>query len=155
MPAGRPPKPTRLKELTGNPGGRPLNRSEPAYTGDLVRPDWLTGYARQMWDELAPMLEDSGVASPADVPALAALCYAWDGFRCAVDVLAAEGQFTQGSMGQLVRHPAATAAEKSLEQFHKFAAKFGLTPSDRARLSVSPDAAPDAASPLRLLTGGA
>jgi len=32
MPAGRPPKPTAIKELEGNPGKRKLNRDEPKFT---------------------------------------------------------------------------------------------------------------------------
>lgn len=43
MRAGRPPKPTRLKILAGNPGKRELNPDEPdpVLLEDLTAPEWL------------------------------------------------------------------------------------------------------------------
>jgi hypothetical protein len=42
MRTGRPPKPTALKLMTGNPGRRPLPKDEPAPPkGDVLAPAWL------------------------------------------------------------------------------------------------------------------
>jgi hypothetical protein len=48
MTAGRRPKPTRLKLITGNPGKRPLNRNEPNPKRIIPAcPDFLQGEARK------------------------------------------------------------------------------------------------------------
>lgn len=48
---GRKPKPTKLRELNGNAGKRPLNKDEPQFT-EIVAvepPEWLSEMAVQMW----------------------------------------------------------------------------------------------------------
>jgi phage terminase small subunit len=50
---GRRPKPTRLKLLTGNPGKRPLNETEPRPEAAIPEcPVVLGPVARQEWDRL-------------------------------------------------------------------------------------------------------
>jgi len=47
---GRKPKPTYLKIVAGNPGRRPLNKSEPRPVGTLeTPPDWLTEDQKAGW----------------------------------------------------------------------------------------------------------
>src|SRR5579859_2336929 len=78
MPAGRPPKPTALKVLSGNPGKRALNQNEPTPpAGSISAPSWLRGRARTAWKWVAPVLEQMGVLSTADTHALALLCDAY------------------------------------------------------------------------------
>jgi P27 family predicted phage terminase small subunit len=49
---GRKPKPTYLKLITGNPGGRPLNLDEPEPDGDLRDPPaWFSPRQRILWDQ--------------------------------------------------------------------------------------------------------
>lgn len=70
--AGRPPKPTALKLLTGNPGCRPLPQNEPKPpAGKAEPPDWLTAEARKLWDRYAPRYEAMGVLTVADELAFA------------------------------------------------------------------------------------
>jgi phage terminase small subunit len=47
---GRKPVPTHLKELMGNPGKRPINRSEPKPEGELyASPEWMSESQREGW----------------------------------------------------------------------------------------------------------
>jgi P27 family predicted phage terminase small subunit len=75
---GRPPKPTALKVLEGNPGKRGLNQSEPKPPeGPVKAPNWLRGRGRTAWKWIAPVLEPMGVLTTADTHALALLCDAY------------------------------------------------------------------------------
>src|SRR4051812_47559325 len=73
---GRKPKPNSLKRAEGNPGNRKLNDAEPIPpSGPLAPPDWLGGEARRFFVEtLVPMMETMGVATTADVSAIARYC---------------------------------------------------------------------------------
>lgn len=54
--AGRPPKPTALKVLSGNPGKRPLPAEREVQHGPASKPAWLAKNesASLVWDDLAP-----------------------------------------------------------------------------------------------------
>jgi hypothetical protein len=54
MGRGRPPKPTKLKLLTGNPGKRKLPKEREVPHGSAVKPRWLDALSSPVWDELAP-----------------------------------------------------------------------------------------------------
>jgi phage terminase small subunit len=74
MKTGRPPKPTVLKLLAGNPGKRPINAREPnAGDIDTKVPPELSDAAKAHWQRLAPMLAKSGVLKQSDRDLL--LCY--------------------------------------------------------------------------------
>ena len=78
---GRPRKPTVLKILEGNPGRRPLNKSEPEYAPTVAKPDDLSEVAAKWWDLVVPQLVRLGLAQSVDQPALVLLAedYAgWD-----------------------------------------------------------------------------
>ena len=78
---GRPRKPTVLKILEGNPGRRPLNKSEPQYEAKVAKPDDLSGMASEWWDRVVPELVRLGLAQSVDQPSLVILAkdYAsWD-----------------------------------------------------------------------------
>ena len=50
---GRRPKPTRLKQLTGNPGKRPLNENEPKPEPNIPEcPPELGPLAQREWNRL-------------------------------------------------------------------------------------------------------
>ena len=52
--AGRKPKPTKLKLLAGNPGGRPLPENEPQPDPAIPDPpDWMEGEALAEWRRIA------------------------------------------------------------------------------------------------------
>src|SRR5215472_12923251 len=49
---GRKPKPTQLKLVTGNPGGRPMPKCEPDPGGKPIKPRWLKGRGVTLWNEV-------------------------------------------------------------------------------------------------------
>lgn len=111
---GRPPKPTALRVLQGNPGKRPLPADEPKPEGPAVRPKFLKGRSRKIWDEFAPIVEKMGLLTSADAMPFARWCVLQAEFEKDAD-----------------RFPASKMARMdSLE------ARFGLDPSSRARLGT-------------------
>jgi phage terminase small subunit len=110
---GRPTKPTALKILQGNPGGRPLPENEPIPPdGEVEKPEGMSAPAGAMWDRYAPMIEEMGLLTVADVPAFAFLC-----------ALMAEADFDPRGM-----------AAARITRMEALWSKFGMDPSSRARL---------------------
>jgi len=175
MPRGRKPTPTRLKELLGNPGKRPLNGAEPRPDATAPKcPDWLDGAAKRKWGALAPELARLGLLTAIDGDALAAYCQAWAEFRQATETLRREGRYVKsggkvvekagekaGDDGkptyevlgaQLVPHPAVAQQRSAWAAVRAFASLFGLDPSSRSRLKVTP---PEKADPFDQFLRGA
>lgn len=155
-PAG---KPTNLRLLHGDAPSR-INTAEPK-PGELevVAPDWLGEEAREVWAGLAPDLEAKRVLTVWDAEAFGAWCDAVVRRRTAVAALAVEGEvtaqpvFNKNGEQTGVRHaknPWLFVLNEADAQLQRYAARFGLTPSDRAGLTVGePVSAPGA----DLLTG--
>ncbi len=77
MPGGRPPKPTSIKVLEGNPGKRALPKNEPKPpVGEVALPRPLQGNALAAWGRLVPLLQSMRVLSLADAEKLALGCEA-------------------------------------------------------------------------------
>lgn len=65
---GRPPKPTAVKELEGNPGKRPLNKNEPKPKQTAPKcPSWLEPDAKKEWRRLSKELESMGLLTEVDM----------------------------------------------------------------------------------------
>ena len=89
---GRPPKPTHLRALQGNPGNRPLNKNEPKPTKGTPRcPAWMSPGAKKAWKHIVPDLQRIGVLTVIDGAALAGLCHAYARWREAEEFLEAHG----------------------------------------------------------------
>lgn len=140
MPAGRPPKPTSMKIVNGNPGKRPLNAREPQYdahSGDA--PDGLNDDGLWMWNRLARLLIPQGLLTQADEPMAVAWCEAWADLVEARSALAAHHtQFHSydavGQGGMIMTHPAFRRKANATERLNKLSGKFGFSPSDRAKI---------------------
>jgi P27 family predicted phage terminase small subunit len=136
---GRPPKPTRVKILNGNPGKRPLKAAEPQPARGIPPcPEWLDDYACEKWGEVAERLHSLGVLSLADGETLAVLCNAWSELRHANDLLAAEGRTQESTRGGSKPHPAVGMQRSAWRTIREYSSLFGLDPSSRSRLSVPP-----------------
>lgn len=145
---GRPPKPTQLKVLQGNPGKRPLNQNEPKPKPLAPkRPSWLTGEAKREWDRITPELERIGLLTIVDGASLANYCQWWAIYVQASkelkDHLAKYKKLTvtyvntQGAENE-VPHPSIAIAEKASKNIKAFCTEFGLTPASRSRMEVKP-----------------
>lgn len=134
--AGRKPKPTVLKELAGNPGGRPLNDAEPRpEPADGARPPYrLPSKARRFWLEQAPRLEALGLLSEIDVPAFQLMATHFGVAVEAAEVIRAEGIMTKDEHGLDRKHPALQVLRDNSGAFRAYAAEFGMTPSSRSRV---------------------
>jgi P27 family predicted phage terminase small subunit len=137
--AGRPPLPTAVKELRGNPGRRPLNSREPKLpklAGVPAPPATLReGPGRDKWVELAEILHRAGVLTSGDLHNLEAFCAAYARWRRAEEEIEAGGITLRTAHG-VIKHPAVAVAADALKLLHMFGASLGLDPSSRSRLAV-------------------
>ena len=136
---GRPPKPTRLKQLQGNPGKRPLNKREPhPESGAPTRPEWLLPEAKREWNRVVPELERMGLLAKIDRAMLAGYCQCWGMYVEALKDIEKNGTTFVTDKGYEGPRPSVGIATKMLSQIATFSAKFGFTPSDRSRIAVPP-----------------
>jgi P27 family predicted phage terminase small subunit len=140
---GRRPKPTALKELEGNPGKRPLNRSEPKPTGIPSCPKHLDKGARAEWKRISAELIKLGLLTSVDRAALAAYCAAYSRWAEAELSVQKYGAVIKSpKSGYPIQNPYVGIANTAMDQMRKFMVEFGLTPASRSRLQMTPDAPP-------------
>lgn len=141
--SGRRPQPTSLKVLRGNPGKRELNEAEPQPpAGEIQAPATLSGLARLVWAEIAPVARVMGTLTTADVWAFTKLCELEATARAASSQKDAEGfapfllsQDFDGSPTVKV-HPALKLERETATALRPYYEKFGLEPVGRARIKV-------------------
>lgn len=159
---GRKPIPDEIKRLNGNPGKRPLNEFAPRTTTAIpVAPFHLDAVAREEWERVTQELADIGVLCAVDRCALAGYCVAWSRWVKAELALQESeldpdgGLVLQGKEGGgLYQHPMLAVANKAMDQLHKFASEFGMTPSSRTRVKVNPAQEKSTSSFMGFIQGG-
>lgn len=145
--SGRRPKPTALKVLQGNPGKRKLNQGEPKPPeGEVTVPETLSGVAKVVWGELAPVALAMGTLTTADVAAFGTLCELEATRREASAEKDRKGFSpfllttmvdSAGNEHQNIKqHPAITLERNTAAALRPYYEKFGLEPVGRARISV-------------------
>lgn len=157
--AGRRPKPTALKELTGNPGGRPLNKLEPKPPlGIPEMPKGMGKCGQREFISICAALHEMKILSVVDGKALGEYCKLMEMaeiyykqvikkpmyFEPILDGL---GSPIYDKQGNLVTKPKPNPAANTYALFSKAAkgylVEFGLTPSSRSRLKIDKAAADD------------
>jgi P27 family predicted phage terminase small subunit len=134
---GRPPKPTKLKILEGNPGRRPLNTNEPQPTPDIpTRPEWLNAEAKREWGRVVPELHRLGLLTVVDRGALARYCQAWGRMVQAEKAIDEKGSTFETANGYPQIRPEVTIAQKYSALCARICVEFGFTPSARGRLTI-------------------
>ena len=142
---GPPPKPTRLKLLTGNPGKRPINSREPQPLKVAPRcPQWLTAEARKVWRRMVPLLRGMGVLTAVDGDALTAYCQTHARWKAAEEFLAKHGEVypirdDAGRLKCMQQFPQVSIARNHLLILRAYQQEFGLTPAARTRIHVGLD----------------
>lgn len=156
---GRPPKPTKLKILTGNPGGRPLNDQEPQPL--RVMPDCpkrLRAREKKIWQHIAAKLFDCRLLTQIDDIALATFCEYYAEYCLLSNRVKREGQMVKVKWGTetiLAKDPrtgkdvqmevphyeeqrsqVANARDNAWNQAQKILSSFGMDPAARSRLKV-------------------
>lgn len=142
---GPAPKPTNLRVLDGDRKDR-INTSEPVPADvDVAPPDWLSEDARAVWERLAGDLRRKGVLTGWDVEAYAIYCDAVVRRARAARHLEAEGEVIETPVfnkngeqtgSRTAKNPWALVLQEADSQAQRWSARFGLTPSDRAALSI-------------------
>ena len=134
---GRPPKPTALKLLQGNPGRRKLNDQEPKPPLGCDPPPFIKNDPdlRAEWKRQAPRLERLGLLTEIDGDALATLCALEVRFRLMLEA----GDASTTALAVIAKEKRALWS------------RFGMTPADRVRVKVDK---PKPAGKLERFTGG-
>lgn len=146
---GRPPKPTVLKLLAGNPGKRAINHAEPkpekAKKGSRRVPAWLSPDGKREWKRVVPELERLGLLTKIDDGALEGMCAAYARALDADRHVKSGGLTIMTEKGFVLQNPAVAIARLSWTQYRQFASEFGLTPGSRTRIRIDekPPADPD------------
>jgi P27 family predicted phage terminase small subunit len=135
---GRPPKPTKLKLVEGNPGKRALRQEPKPPPSRPVKPAWLpAGIAKGEWDRVTPILDELGVLSVLDRTALATYCIAVAGIKAATDDLRIRGYLIPSARedGALIKNPSNQLLRDYAKLVAQFSAMLGMSPADRVRLT--------------------
>jgi P27 family predicted phage terminase small subunit len=138
--AGRKPKPTHLKLVTGNPGKRRLNKREPQPPGNLEAvPEWLSESQRAGWT-YAIASAPTGLLKRLDRSVLTIWVIAEDLHRQAAEKVAQFGLLTKApNTGLPIQSPFLPIVNKQAQIMLKAAAELGFTPSSRSRVTTDDD----------------
>lgn len=141
MAVGRPPTPTHLKVISGNPGKRPLNDQEPQLPNE--RPKYPKGFSAEekaCWDVVCSYLEKMGICSVVDSMAMERLIKVYMEIMVLTKTIESEGFTyqceTKGGGIMLRAHPAVALLADADRRFRQWLVEFGLTPSSRSRIKV-------------------
>lgn len=145
---GRPPKPTALKVIQGNPGKRSSNKQEPdpAYLMNLDPPTWLHAAAKEVWLEVAPHLSAAKLLTEVDVQALAMGCVAIAQYRQAVRIagddlvkskIVLDEDEKPIAAGEHL-NPWLIVQSMSFKQAMAIFQQFGMSPAARTRIAIQP-----------------
>jgi len=134
---GRPKIPTNIVKLTGNPGRRKLNGSEPQPPpGVPKKPSWIGKEASAEWDRIVPQLVACGLLTHLDYAALLGYCTSYEHWVKAEAEIREHGTVLTTPNGMLQRSPYLTQANQSLKLMRQFVSDFGLSPASRSKVTV-------------------
>jgi len=138
---GRRPKPTAIKKAEGNPGKRPLNKSEPSAGKKPNKPAYLGTYGARMWEDMTKQLASMGLLDAADKNSIMLWCLAYDDMRSNREFCKKHGgtfDVVDQQGNKITReHPAARGARDAWKAMRGMLSEFGFTPAARARLGSS------------------
>ncbi len=139
-PTGRPPKPTRMRLLEGNPGKRKISTAEPKPKVAKPKcPEQLDDEAKREWKRVIRELEAAKLISVLDRAALAAYCQAWSRWIEAEAKLKQHGVVVKSPNGWPIQSPYLAIANRAMAQMTTFLCEFGLSPAARTRIQVKTD----------------
>lgn len=135
--SGRPPKPTGLKLIEGNPGKRVLREEPKPPPSKPRRPQWVIGIARAEWDRVVPVLDRLGLLTVVDRSVLAAYCESVAGLKAAASDLHTRGYLVASARedGALIKNPSNQLFRDYARLVATYSSMLGLSPSDRVRLT--------------------
>lgn len=137
--------PTNLALVRGQRSDRINSNSPEPSAVEVKAPQWLTRNARTVWNQFAPDLIKKQVLTAWDVEEFGAWCDAAARRRKAVRKLEAEGEIIEipvfNKNGQptgfrIGKNPWLLVLTDADIQLRSYGTRFGMTPSDRASLSI-------------------
>lgn len=140
---GPKPLPANVHVLHGNPSKLPVSQLQGGIHPETEIPkcpNHLSADAQAEWRRIAPELAKLGLVSHLDRAALAAYCQSYARWRDAelrLRALGPDALWDTTPNGYKQISVLLQIANRSLEQMDRFASKFGLSPSDRGRVSAS------------------
>uniref|UniRef100_C5CJP3 Phage terminase, small subunit, P27 family n=1 Tax=Variovorax paradoxus (strain S110) TaxID=543728 RepID=C5CJP3_VARPS len=149
--AGRPPKPTHLKVVSGNPGKRALNKREPKPKREVPScPAYLSDVGKVAWGRLGVLLDRMGVLTEADGPALERLCDCYSEILECRELIKEHGRTYSTIRGigderspveqvLMKANPAVAMLADADRRFKSYLVEFGLTPAARSKVNAAPD----------------
>lgn len=148
---GPPPKPTALKLVAGNPGGRELPAGEPIPpAGEPDPPEFLDERARDVWKQVVPRLARIGLARSIDGIPLGRYCVMIVSWTDAVNFVRKNGTTyavrapdegkKPGRILAVREFPQVGEARKLNQALITIEREFGLTPAARTRINVQLEA---------------
>lgn len=134
---GRPPKPTQLKILEGNPGKRKLNEHEPKPKIKIPQcPDFLSDEAKQEWQRITPLLLKLKLITEIDRTALAMYCQTYGRWRQAEEKIKADGLMKNSPNGYPIQNPYIAISNKAIDKMRGLLSEFGMSPATRSRVKA-------------------
>lgn len=136
---GRKPTPNTVKSLRGNPGKRPLKRTETVakkMSKPLKMPKDLPDSAQKEWRRVVPTLFKLGIVNHLDQMALADYCLCVHRLEQCEQEVTDKGVLIQSRDRGMVKNPALQLAREYRTSIQKWADQFGLTPSSRGRMNL-------------------
>lgn len=137
MPAGRPPKPTERKRLTGNPGKRALPDASNVVALPPVEdttPEQLGPAGSAVWDLVT---EQCKWLAETDRPTLVLLCEKFDRRQDFIARLESSEPVLFTDKGYAYANPLVGMLSTLEVELTKLLSALGLTPTDRTRLGVA------------------
>lgn len=135
----RPPKPTIIKQLAGNPGKRKPNEREPQPPpASMDPPSYIDGDALVKWREMVAELHPLGLLTSIDVDSLAFYCVLYARWLKAEKIVKDKGEVIKTVNGNIIQNPYLAIANRCLKEMQRLAVQFGLTPASRSRITTDP-----------------
>lgn len=133
---GPAPKPTKVKELQGNPSKRKLNSHEPKPKRGAILPSELNAKAAKFIERVRPVLDDTGILTDADIPALEMMANHYALAWRAAQIVNEQGLTVTDAFGSVHKHPMLQVMKDNSALLRAYMGEFGMTPSSRTRLQV-------------------
>jgi len=140
---GRKPLPTALKLLRGNPGKRPINRTEPRPEALGAEPpeELASDDAKREWRRTIAPAIPTGQITSADRAMAIAHCELWACWRSQLAEAARHAHIiAAGPSGYPTPNPARLMANRTFLLLVRVDAELGLTPSSRSRVATGKEA---------------
>jgi len=139
MTVGRHPLPTVLKILRGTDRADRLPKNEAAPKSKIPKPPpHVQGIALVEWKRISRQLHKLKLLTAIDGTALAAYCIEYERWADANDKLRTHGTVGKTKNGQFIQSPFLSIANRAGCEMRKWLIEFGMTPSARSRVDVTP-----------------